>query len=152
MQSAEEFMLDFFRERGVMEKKEQEILAPYRQRFYNKNCRHDSRDGTLAMIESERIISSSSTDAKAEIITQQEVRPPIHGIDHFRIRYHLELANGRWLVHSVDPWCLQCFGTPGKTACLMCGGEGWMSGKVQQSKPPEDDPLPPSPQAPPRRF
>lgn len=149
MQSAEEFMLNFFRERIAEEKREQESRSPFRRKFYANDCRHDSRAGTLATIESERIVSLSSTDTKAEVVTEQDLHPSISGFEHFRIRYHLQLTGERWLIHSVDPWCFQCCGTPGKTACFACGGEGWLVPKGADLKPPESY-IPPSP--PRRRF
>jgi hypothetical protein len=152
MQSAEEFMLEFFRERIAEEKREQEIRAPFRRKFYSKDCHHDRRDGTLATMESERIISLSSTDTKAEVTTEQEVLPSIRGLDHFRLRYYLQSVGDRWLIHGVDPWCFECRGMPGKTACFSCGGEGWLDAKALHSKLPENDTPSPPPQSPRRKF
>jgi hypothetical protein len=151
MQSAEEFMLDFLCEQITDVKRELESRAPFRRRFYAVDCFYDSRAGTLAMRESERIVSLSSTDTKAEVVTEFETR--LSGdIRRSRNRYHIQSVNDQWLIQCFDSACFQCFGTPGKSACFMCGGEGWISGKIPDSKPPEDDPPSPRPQPPPRRF
>ena len=129
MQSPREFIQQYFEERVVEEKREQASRAPFRQKFHTDDCRWDSRAGTLEMIQSEKILSLSSSDTTAEVITSREAPSrPIDGLH--QLRYNLQRTGDRWLIKSVDVWCYSCHGVASHTDCIFCQGTGWLDGKL----------------------
>jgi hypothetical protein len=125
MQSVEEFMAGYLRERIAIEVRELELLAPFRRRFFASACRWDSRAGTLDLIKSERVFHVSNSDNKSEVVTTS--RDPRNGKE-VRLRYHLRRERLNWLIEAVEWECLSCFGERGETSCPICGGAGWRSG------------------------
>src|SRR4051812_6859879 len=118
MQSIEEFMLQYFDERVIDERREQAARAPFYEKFHTVDCTWDSRYLTLAMMESEKVLSASSSDNTAEVITTREV-PSMKSITQ-QLRYHLLGNNNRWLIQSVDFWCYLCHGKSGNESCRFC--------------------------------
>jgi hypothetical protein len=124
MQSAEEFMHEFFCARTAEIKKELENRTPFRQRFFTDDCFWDSRKGVIERNESETIVSVSNFDSEVEVITQQADPFP-------RLRYHLQRAGQSWLIRGVDAECLSCGEARGNVECIFCNGNGWQEDKKQ---------------------
>lgn len=124
MQPAEEFMNDFFRACTEEAKMELERRKSFRKKFFCNDCLWDSRDGVIERHESEAIVSVSTSDHAAEIITRQSDPFP-------KLRYHLEKTPQSWLIRSVDVECFSCGEVVGNTDCVFCGGSGWLSDKNQ---------------------
>jgi hypothetical protein len=136
MQSVEEFMRQYFDERIAEEKREQVSRAPFRRRFHADDCFWDSRAGTLEMIQSERVVKMSNSDAIAEVITERE-SPSIANSLH-QLRYHLQASSGGWLIRKVDVWCHSCHGKTGNDSCFICHGTGWHDRKpLKRDIPPQ---------------
>ena len=127
MQSVDEFMRQYFKERIVEEKREQLSRAPFRRKFHTEDCFWDSRAGTLEMIQLEKVLKVSSSDATAEVITVREC-PSIPNSLH-RLRYHLQVYGDDWRIRNVDVWCVTCNGETGKDSCMFCHGTGWLDRK-----------------------
>lgn len=123
MQSAEEFMREYFTERVIEEQRWQANRTPFRQKFYAGDCLFDSHAGTLEMMRAETVLSLSSTDGEAEVITSR-VWPGVPGSLH-KFRYHLLASGETWLIREVDLWCAVCHGEAGSSTCRFCQGTGW---------------------------
>jgi hypothetical protein len=124
MQSAEEFMRDFFFARTAQIKKELENRVPFRQKFFTDDCFWDSRNGVIELNESESIISITDFDNEVEVVTQQAEPFP-------RLRYHLQKVGQSWLIRGVDAECLSCGQARGNAECVFCNGTGWLPDKSQ---------------------
>jgi hypothetical protein len=123
MQNVEEFMRQYFDERAVDERREQASRVPFRRKFHTDDCRWDRRAGTLEMMETEKIVSVSSLDAKAEVITTQHILGRADTIH--QLRYHLKPSGDGWRIRDVDTWCAFCNGEAGNSSCTFCQGTGW---------------------------
>ena len=117
-QSAEEFMREFFRARTVELRRELEARAPFRTKFFAEDCIWESRKGTINDSESEKILSVSSSDLRAEIVTRPASPFP-------KLRYHLQAENRRWLIKSVDLECFLCAEGTRNSECPVCKGTSW---------------------------
>ncbi len=128
MQSLEDFMREFFRERTATYQKELEILAPFRRRFYTEDCRRANRASKLMEVmeesKSEEIVRVSGCETAGEAITVQTSRT---GESH-RQRYHLQAEGGRWLIQEIEAECFSCRGENGNRDCSDCKGTGWFLG------------------------
>lgn len=124
MQSAEEFMRDFFCARTVQLKKELEDRVPFRQRFFTDDCFWESRSGVIERNESESIVSITDFESEVEVVTQK--------IDPFpKLRYHLQRADQHWLIRCVEMECSSCREAIGNVNCVFCNGTGWLGDKDQ---------------------
>jgi hypothetical protein len=124
MQSPEEFMLQYFGERLTEAKREMESRAPFHRKFHTIDCTWDSRKFTVEMLQSEKILSVSSSGVATEVITTRQTGES--SIIH-QLRYHLQASNDSWLIQSVDFWCQTCRGEKGKDSCILCHGTGWLN-------------------------
>jgi hypothetical protein len=118
-------MAQLFRARIEEEKRILGHRTQYRQKFFTRDCRWDSRAFTLEMIETERIISIEGSDSQVAVITayRASVSPPNSQVN--RRRYHLQAGYGSWLIAHVDHWCPICHGQ-GDDRCLGCKGKRWL--------------------------
>src|ERR1017187_4332090 len=122
MQSAEEFMRDFFCARTKEIKSDSERRSVFRRKFFADACRWDSRKGAIERSEAERIESMwkyDSDDSEVRVITREIIPFP-------RLCYHLKMVGAIWLIQNVDVECMNCSGNAGNTACLACLGKGWL--------------------------
>jgi len=129
MKPAEEFMRLYFDERVLEEQREQSSRVPFRRKFHTHDCFWDSRSGQLEMMHSETVLSLSSFDDKAEVITRREF-PGMAGSVH-KLRYHLVPDGESWLIREVDMWCPACHGEAGSSSCRFCHGTGWSERKFK---------------------
>jgi hypothetical protein len=123
MQSAEDFMREFFRERTADIQKELERRKPFRDRYFTSDCRYDSRVGNVERSQSETIENASQDGVTALVVTRQD---SIVG----RLRYHLRQADQRWLIEGVNMECTLCKGT--NSECVFCHGTGWRESSKEQ--------------------
>jgi hypothetical protein len=114
MQSIEEFMQQYFDDRIVDEKREQASRVPFRRKFHTEDCRWDSRAGVLETMQSEKVLSMSSSETGAEVITSRETCSLTQ-----RLRYHLQPVGNGWLIGSVDFSCPLCGAERGKDSCIV---------------------------------
>jgi hypothetical protein len=119
MQSAEDFMRDFFRARTTEIKGELERRSPFRNKFFSDSCLWDSRKGTIERSQNETIEGVSKSDVEVLVITR-EIKP------YPRLRYHLKVVGEGWQIEAVDTECLRCNGNVGNTTCISCFGDGWV--------------------------
>jgi len=99
-------------------KKEVEIHATYRERFYSPECNWDAKELTGQwMGEAENIMSVTRTDLEVHVITQ--------GYTPFRLRYLLRPERQTWLIWEVDMECPLCYRQGRKANCFWCGGTIW---------------------------
>ncbi len=126
MQSIEEFMRDYLSSRMAEERREQASRAAFRNKFYTRSCVFDSRAGTLEMIESEGILSTSINAEKGDAITASK-NPLLPGNLPSKQRYHLQRAGDTWLIQDVEFACHVCDGKEGCNDCWLCKGKGWIS-------------------------
>src|SRR5882762_3756884 len=127
MQTAEDRMIEYLRERTALLKEDVVRFAAFRRKFYAEDCRRDNREGILKESESETIINVSTTASEAEVITG--VEDPKGGIR--RLRYRLRAANERWLINRLEIECPSCKGETGNRSCEGCHGTGWLVRKTQ---------------------
>ena len=118
----EQFMNDFFRERTVSLKMILDIRSSYRRSFYHSECLWDSRRGVVDNSESEKIVSVSSSDIGAAVVTTGSQR-------NHRSRYRIKSSGESWLIQEVDTECGRCSVLGSTAECAECGGTGWRSWK-----------------------
>jgi hypothetical protein len=122
MQSPEEFMRGYFEARIAEEKREEANRAPFRQKYF-AGCFEDARPWQLEMFLSEKVISISSSETQAEVITMRAnlgILEQTHNM-----RYHLRARGDSWKICGVDLPCCACDGEPGNADCPACHGTGW---------------------------
>jgi len=119
MQSAEEFMREFFHARTVEIKSELDCRRPFRRKFFSDGCRWDSRKGTVERSQAETILSVSKSGDEVRVITREIAPFP-------KLCYHLRRLGESWLIHHVDIECTLCNGNPGNDECPSCLGKGWL--------------------------
>ena len=125
MQTPEEFMREYFRERTEVTRAEIARRQPFRQKFYLEDCKFDSRNGAIAQSEAEQILSVTSFEEGTEVITTGI------GTDQrtWRLRYQLQAIGDLWLIKRVQMECGICHGTgkrkQGAVDCPICKGKGW---------------------------
>jgi hypothetical protein len=125
MQSVEEFMREYFQERTDMTRAEIVRRQPFCRRLYAPNCFWDSRRNAIAESESERILSVSTSEAAAVVITIGMYQRP--GLPS-RVRYHLNIHDGRWPIEEAEFDCSFCHGVENFIKdCQLCKGRGWIS-------------------------
>jgi hypothetical protein len=117
----EQFMSNFFRERTAALKLQLEINQVYWRRFYHSECDQDSRRGVVERSEAEEIVSVSSSDIGAGVVTTG------HGL--YRSRYQVKSSGECWLIYAVDTECAHCSVHGASADCVECGGTGWQSWK-----------------------
>jgi hypothetical protein len=123
MQSAEEFMREYFGARTAEIERELSARTPFRQRFFFDDCFWDSRKGMLEWTRTEAILEVSPSKDGFDVTTTG-MGP---GTDPFpRLRYHLQAAGEKWMIRFVDTECLRCRGAAGKIECVRCLGTGWL--------------------------
>jgi hypothetical protein len=120
----ETFMADYFQAKVDLEKRQLEIRAPYRKQFYSDDCVFDSHKGTLAWLQSERILDIQEDAAQVRVITRQ-ITHRTNGATQWVLRYHLQPFNNKWHIHMVDRACLACDGRD--TNCILCKGVYWVA-------------------------
>lgn len=125
MQQIEDFMRELFLTFIAEEKRILADRAGYRQKFFVAGCPWDSRDGTLAMIESEVIVSIKRSVSEATVITAYKVPFYTSGEQSHRRRYHLNAAGDSWVIRIVEDECLACHGQ-GDENCIGCKGKHWL--------------------------
>lgn len=125
MQTPEEFMRKYFRERTDVIRAEISRRQPFRQKFYFEDCAFDNRKGAIAQSEAEQILSVTSFEEGTEVITTgigTEQRT-------WRLRYQLQAIGDHWLIKRVQMECGICHGTgkrkQGTVDCPICKGKGW---------------------------
>ena len=128
MQSVEEFMQQFFEARIAQEKREQANLARFLRRYYSDDWYLGSRVAKLKSHQSEKVLSISSADTKAEVITSREL--PGEPECKYETRYRLHAGSDRWQICGVDLQCCHCDGKPRESDCPKCHGTGWIDTKL----------------------
>src|ERR1019366_2786429 len=123
MQSIEEFMRGYFDALISEEKRRQVSHAPFCRRFYTEDCDLGSRREMLEMFQSEKVVSVSSSDTKAKVITTREI--PDQPGNFYDMRYHLQAHNDSWMICGFDLRCCSCNGEVEKDSCPCCRGTGW---------------------------
>lgn len=125
MRDIAEFMQDLFLTRAAEEKSILANRAPYRQKFFDADCRWDNRAFTLKMIESEKILNIESSGSEAAVITEYEIRSNARAVRIQRWRYHLKASGERWVIYNVEHRCIACRGE-GDASCMQCKGKHWI--------------------------
>jgi hypothetical protein len=135
MQSAEDFMREFFHARTEETKRELQNRHPFRRKFFAEDCAWDSRRGDATRSESEEIIAASGSELEADVITQPASPFP-------KLCYHLQRRSQNWLITSVRLECLACGGRGDGAGCPACNGTGWLSVEehLRQVPPPSRQP------------
>ena len=117
-QTVEAFMREFFSARSRQIRSELEARAPFRERFFSRDCIWDSHSGAVENSESEKILTWSNSGARAEVVTKP-------ADPHPRLRYHLSSEGQRWLIEHVELECLVCRQSSPNPNCPVCKGSGW---------------------------
>jgi hypothetical protein len=127
--AVEQFINNCFRERTEALKLRLEIHHVYWQRFYQSECRWDSRRGVLASNDAEKIVDISPLDDGFAVVTTGN--HPNH-----RSRFRVKPVGENWLIEEVDAECLRCRLSGASTGCVECNWTGWQSWKdrVDRSK------------------
>lgn len=118
METAEEFMQQFFAARTAQLKSDLEARRPFRQKYFAQDCVWDSRSGSVERSAKEKVVSISNEGDDFYVVT--------NGTEPFPyLRYHLRGDGARWLIVEVLGACNLCGGRGGDKAC-RCAGTGWM--------------------------
>jgi hypothetical protein len=123
MQSATQFMEEFFKNRTEVLRKTTAIQSAFRRQFLTSRCQY-WHSGIVKESEEEKILSISEPDGKSEIITTG------CGTGGRRLRYSLLKLDGNWCVDEVEWACGICDGTGMRKGhpCRLCEGKGWVGG------------------------
>jgi hypothetical protein len=148
MQSIEEFFRDYLSSQIAGLRRELEGRAAFRQKFYTTDCVIGNGAGTIEMLESETILSSSMNAREGMVVTVSK-NPLLPTGYSTKQRYHLQQICDKWLIQDVVLACHLCNGEKGHTECLACNGEGWMLDPGLSHLPRQSDSPEPPPQ---RRF
>ena len=123
MQPVEDFLHEYFRNRTELLQESCGGWESHTQRFFAPLYEPYNRQKTVADSEAERIISVSSADGSAEVITTGFAG------DRWRFRYRLSAIDDRWRIKSMEMECGICHGSgkakDGKSDCRLCKGAGW---------------------------
>jgi hypothetical protein len=118
----EQFMMDHFRARTTLQKKEVEIHGDYAKRFYSPEYDWTRREFVQGR-EAERIVSVMPVSTGAHVITS--------GVPLW-LRYHLRPVGQSWLIWEVDLECINCYAQGRSPDCFLCGGTIWEHRKPNQ--------------------
>jgi hypothetical protein len=128
MQSVEEFMRQCFEAQIAQEKREIASRARFLRRFYTDDRYLGDRPFRLQSLQSQKVLSISSSDTNAEVVTRREL--PGAPECTYDTRYRLQASSEGWRICGVDLQCCPCEGEPGKYNCPRCHGTGWMDTKL----------------------
>jgi len=128
----EEFMTGHFREHAATARKQAEIHAAYRQRFYSPGCDWDNNEKTVQWCEAERIVGIVPAGKGVYVITD--------GFSLWRLRYNLRQEGNSWLIWEVNTECPLCNRHGKKVDCHICGGTGWTTSKGKGGRGPDKFP------------
>jgi hypothetical protein len=120
----EQFMIDHFRERTALLKKEVEIHADYAKRFYGPACDWTRWVGSVQASEAETIVRLIPADTGAQVITRNFTK--------WQLRYNLRPVGQSWLIWEVNMACHRCENGGRRADCSSCGGTGWIRIKDKQ--------------------
>ena len=94
----DQFMREYFRERTETVRTEIARREPFRQKYYAADCHFDSRRESVAQSEVEDVLSITSRDTEAEVITTGFGSAR----SRWRLRYHLQSVGDRWIIKRAD--------------------------------------------------
>jgi len=132
MQSVQEFIESFLREKAETLRANQQTYQKIREKFFAKNKveahlkwreERDNNPECVSIIE--------TTDNSTLFITSELINKRL-----WRHRYHVRLSGTNWEIHKEESECFLCKGT-GKHSdkpCHICQGVGW---KDYFQKPPD---------------
>ncbi len=124
MESVEEFMRRFFEAQIAQEKREQASHARFHRKFYTDDRYLANRASRLQSLQSQKVLTISSSDTKAEVVTRREL--PGSPECMYDTRYLLHATSEGWRICGVALQCCPCDGKPGKNECPRCHGTGWV--------------------------
>src|SRR5262245_46802701 len=120
MQRVEEFLQEFFRDRTDLLRRSCGDWESHTQRFFAPAYQPYDRQKTVVDSEAESIISVSSADRSAEVVTTG-----LAG-GRWRFRYHLSAVADKWRIVSMEMECGICHGSgktkDGNSDCKLCEG------------------------------
>jgi hypothetical protein len=122
MQSIEEFMEAYFRERTALLREQKKLSRPHFERFFG--IAEPFSRTAVEESEAERILSVQQPGNIAHVITNGST---IRNIKAHQ-RYSIEVCNQNWVIRMVDVECIRCGGS-GKlreNSCNVCKGKGWI--------------------------
>ena len=128
MQSVEEFMRQFFEAQIAQEKREIASRARFLRRFYTDDRYLGDRPFRLQSLQSQKVLSISSSDRNAEVVTRRKL--PGEPEYTYDTRYRLQASSDGWRICGIDLQCCPCEGEPGKYNCPRCHGTGWMDTRL----------------------
>lgn len=123
MEKIDTFMEAFFRARIADEEAYQQQRAPFRGRFFTKDCRYDSHADTIGRLRSEKIVAIEETAGAMRVVTQQKAFLS-KKVRTMRTRYSLVPTDTSWLIRKVETSCPLC-DAPGSIDCPYCKGTQW---------------------------
>lgn len=122
MESAQQFIVNYLRDRAVLDAELQRLSETFHRRFYTEEymgllVRAWNRNPT------ENFVSADGNELEAKVITMTR-----RGDQEERFRYHVRFSFGRWRIHRKESECFSCKGTGKRNdkPCDMCHGKGWM--------------------------
>jgi hypothetical protein len=124
MQSADQFMREFFAASDEQEKREIASRAPFRSRFFAPGCKWDSRPRRLEIIQSETVVNVDASNSNAVVITSSNSPFSNDSNQSFQKRYRLKAVGDTWVIQSVEIQCFSCDGK-GDESCHSCHGTHW---------------------------
>jgi hypothetical protein len=123
MQSAQEFIESFLREKAEALRSSRNTHRQLREKFFSKEIvqfyskweeERDKNPESVSIIE--------ITDNTASFITSELIREKL-----WRNRHHLRFSENKWEIHKMEAECFVCKGTGNHAdkPCRVCGGIGW---------------------------
>ena len=121
MQTAEEFLADYFWSRTETLRESARIRKPHYKRYLAPNYQMVDSERGFRNSESERILEVAELEKGCEVITSG--LEPSMG----RLKYRILPAGDSWRIQYIERECFLCqgIGRHGDGPCHSCGGEGW---------------------------
>jgi len=123
MQSAQEFIESFLREKAVVFRLTRQACHQFDKKFFSESivtCRSNWNEDRNRNLESVSLIDTSNDTVS--FITTELIFRRTH-----RKRYHLRISENKWEIHKQEDECFLCKGTglSAEKPCRHCHGIGW---------------------------
>jgi hypothetical protein len=122
MESAEEFIRKYLREKSDMAKLSFKTHTPFYEKYFTDDW-NEYRSDSNAQRQAEEFVSIEVGDQTAHAITIESFK----GWEN-RSRYILCVIEGQWKISRKESKCIKCRGSGkyGSSECSVCDGTGWM--------------------------
>ena len=131
MQSPQDFMQSFLREKGDMNQVNYQRSVVLHRKFFSEEYVKSMQDWHAEREKNpEAVVSAEVSGTSAKVITSE-----IFAERQLRHRYLLQHSGSDWRIYGKEWECFACHGTgrKGTVDCPICGGVGWKDHRPQSA-------------------